>query len=174
MALSRLFTFVVTLFLAAVAQGELLLGYGTKLYDVQCAWACRLAMPYALECPEYANMTAEEKAAAYPSNECFLNDEPYLTTMAWCIHSHCPSTTQFWKIAKVWDTELVYNQDGAVANLTYQQALDKVDEKNPPKPLSADEVVLNRTISFTEEFYTSYMNAVISLIEVSTEESRYG
>lgn len=148
-----------------------LAGYGRNEYEVPCAQACTWAMPTTLDCAEYAGMTAEERAAAYPSAACMANDTAYLTSNAWCIHSHCPSDIKPYKIEKYWELTMIYQAESL--RYTYEGALALVDAKNPPKVMSPDETVLNRTISLDDAVYQSYANGVKSYKETSTNESKY-
>jgi hypothetical protein len=146
-------------------------GYGREDYAVPCGTACQWAMPYALDCPEYANMSAEERASAYPSPSCFANDTPYLTSLAWCIKSYCPEETRLYKIEEYWETSMIYEAESL--RYTYPEALAKVDAKNPPKVMSPEETVLNRTIALDDAVWQASMNGVRGYKITSKNESKY-
>ncbi|KAJ4018756.1 hypothetical protein NW752_005884 [Fusarium irregulare] len=128
-------------------------------------------MPTTLDCPEYAKMSAEERAAAYPSAACFGNDTPYLTSIAWCISSYCPKTTKPYKIEYFWGAKMIYLAESI--KYSYAEALAEVDSKNPPKPMSPEAMVLNRTISIDDATYESYLNSVKGYVDLGSIESRY-
>lgn len=56
---------------------------------------------------------------------------------------------------------------------SYAEALAQVDTKTPPKPMSPDLTVLNRTISIDDATYNSYLNAVKGYIAIGKNESKY-
>ncbi|KAF5971582.1 ferric reductase Fre2p [Fusarium bulbicola] len=148
-------------------------GYGRDDYPVECAQACSYAMPSNLDCPEYAGMTAEEKAAAYPSAACFANDTSYLTSIAYCIHSYCPKTVKIYKIEYFWEVKMIYNSEALTIRWSYPEALAQVNITTPPKPMSPDETVFNRTISIDATTYQSYMNGVKGNKAIAKNESMY-
>ncbi|KAH6975155.1 ferric reductase like transmembrane component-domain-containing protein [Ilyonectria sp. MPI-CAGE-AT-0026] len=171
---SSLAAVVAALLIAPVAHAEPLVGYGTSNYEIPCLYACGYAIPTTLDCPEYAGMTAEERAAAYPSSICFGNDSSYLTSIAWCIHGHCDESVKLWEIEKHWEEELFYGSTdpGVVLRYTYTEALDQIDTKHPPKPMGTD-TVLNRTITLTAEEYLGYINAVTGFAIIAKNEATF-
>nr|RBQ87628.1 hypothetical protein FVER53263_00029 [Fusarium verticillioides] len=130
-------------------------------------------MPYNLDCPEYAGMTAEEKAAAYPSAACFANDTSYLTSMAYCIHTYCPKNVKIYRLEYFWEVKMIYDSEDLTIRWPYLEALAQVNTTSAPKPLSPEETVFNRTISIDSTTYQSYMNGVKGYKEVAKNESMY-
>jgi hypothetical protein len=128
-------------------------------------------MPTSLDCPEYAGMSAEERAAAYPSTACMSNNTAYLTSLAWCIHSHCGEGIKMYKIEKFWETLMIYEAESL--RYSYPEALAQVDTKKPPKPMSPEETVLNRTISMDDEAYQGMLNGVRGYKVTTKNESKY-
>ncbi|QPC76277.1 hypothetical protein HYE68_007029 [Fusarium pseudograminearum] len=116
-------------------------------------------------------MSAEERAAAYSSAACMGNDTWYLTSIAWCIDSYCSKDTKPYKIEKFWYTKMIYQVQSI--KFSYAEALAQVDIKTPPKPMSPDMTVLNRTISIDDATYNSYLNAVKGYIAIGKNESKY-
>ncbi|KAM0209028.1 hypothetical protein ACHAQI_006724 [Fusarium lateritium] len=146
-------------------------GYGRNSYEVPCAQACTWGMPTALDCPEYADMSAEERAAAYPSAACMSNDTAYLTSIAWCIHSHCSESIKLYKIEKFWETTMIYQAESL--RYSYPEALAQVNAKKPPTLMSPEETVLNRTISIDDDAYQAQLNGVRGYKATSRNESKY-
>lgn len=146
-------------------------GYGRDSYPVPCAQACSYAMPSTLDCPEYAGMTAEEKAEAYPSAECFSNDASYLTSMAYCIQSYCPKDVKIYKVENFWETLMIYESKSI--RWSYPEALAQVNTTSVPKPMPPEETVFNRTISIDAATFQSYMNGVRGYKAVAKNESMY-
>ncbi|KAK4073051.1 hypothetical protein Purlil1_13178 [Purpureocillium lilacinum] len=114
----------------ALAEADRLEGYGANNYEPLCAYVCHTAVPSTVECPEFANMTAEERAEAYPGPACLAADESYLTSIAWCINNRCKDGTMPSAIQDFWETKLIYGQDepGVVLKYaTYYEALSRVN-----------------------------------------------
>ncbi|KAH7129351.1 ferric reductase like transmembrane component-domain-containing protein [Dactylonectria estremocensis] len=162
------------LLLAPAAYAEPLVGYGTANYDIPCLWACEYAVPTSIDCPEFADMTDEERASAFPSPACFANSSAYLTSMAWCMHERCDASVKLWQMDHKWEEELFYgsNDEGVVLLYSYSEAVDQVDPKNPPLPMGTD-LVLNRTISLTDDEYIGYLNAIVSFAKVAKNEATF-
>ncbi|RGP74500.1 hypothetical protein FLONG3_6059 [Fusarium longipes] len=139
-----------------VSATELLQGYGRNDYELPCGQACAWAMPTSLDCPEYAEMSAEERAAAYPSAACMGDDTAYLTSLA---------------IETFWGTKMIYQVESI--KFSYAEALVQVNNSKPPKPMSPDETVLNRTVSIDTATYESYLNSVKGYIAIGKNESKY-
>jgi hypothetical protein len=150
---------------------ELLQGYGRNDYELPCGQACAWAMPTTLDCPEYAEMSAEERAAAYPSAACMGSDTAYLTSLAWCIATYCSKDIKPYRIETFWRTKMIYQVESI--KFSYTEALAQADTKQPPKPMSPDETVLNRTISIDDATYESYLNSVNGYIAIGKNESMY-
>ncbi|KAK0391365.1 hypothetical protein NLU13_0866 [Sarocladium strictum] len=146
-------------------------GYGREEYGLMCATACAWKMPYTIDCPEFANMTEEERAEAYPSPSCFASNTPYLTSLAWCIHSYCPKNTSLYEIEKFWEKDMIYEATSLL--YSYPEALAKVDPDHPPAPLSPDETVFNRTISMEDSMWEASFNGVREYGATSKNESTY-
>lgn len=163
-----------SLFPYAHAHGpNLLVGYGAKMYELMCAWGCRQSLPYSLDCPEYANMTEEERAEAYPSAACYAQDKPYLTSIALCVSQRCEAVLPS-EIDKFWEEDLFYEEaPDFQPELNYQQALALLDLDELPEPFSVNETVFNRTVSIDDDTYISYYNAMSSYSQVATYGSLY-
>ncbi|KAF4437388.1 hypothetical protein F53441_13065 [Fusarium austroafricanum] len=144
-------------------------GLGRDSYPVPCAQACTWAVPRTLECPEYAGMTAEERAEAYPSPACYANDTSYLTTIAYCIDKHCEKGIAPWKIENFWETLMIY--EGPLPRYSYPEALALV--KTIPKVMVPEETVLNRTILIDDDAYLGQINGVNQYRIVAKNESVY-
>ncbi|KPM37460.1 hypothetical protein AK830_g9116 [Neonectria ditissima] len=170
----RLFPFTAAAALLVSVAGEPLVGYGTPNYENPCLYACGYSVPSTVDCPEYADMTAEERAEAYPSAACLGNDTSYLTSIAWCIHGRCEAETKMWEIEKYWEEALFYGvtDPGVVLRYNYIQALEHVDSKHP-KAMAADELVLNRTIAVTDDMYLGYINGVMGSKIVAKNEATF-
>ncbi|KAF5672286.1 ferric reductase Fre2p [Fusarium heterosporum] len=146
-------------------------GYGRETFKIPCAKACTWAVPTTLDCPEFSGLSAKERAHTHPSAACKSNDTAYLTSIAWCIHSRCDRDIKLYKIEEFWETNMI--QQSESLRYSYFEALSEVDAKNPPKPMSAEETLLNRTISITDQEYQAQLNGVKGRKATNRNESKY-
>ena len=152
---------------------NLLPGYGVSEYDPRCSYVCRFAMPTALNCPEYADMTAEELAEAYPSAECFGHDDYYLSSMALCLTQHC-TDSPLYKVEKFWETDLYYESDESPPKWTWAEATAWLNGTTDFEPFNATaETVFNRTITIDDDTYLGYFNALDGYSQYALWNSRF-
>lgn len=152
---------------SANAHGnDLMGGYGGESGEPLCGFACRYAMPYALDCPEYKDMTEEERADAYPSGACFAQDTSYLTSIALCVSQRCKDLRNS-ELDKFWEEELFYNPDDVAPKWSYFEALGYLNGTTEFEPFNATaELVFNRTISVDDLEYLSEYNGALSYLKV--------
>ncbi|KAF4951433.1 hypothetical protein FSARC_12916 [Fusarium sarcochroum] len=150
---------------------EPLEGYGRDAYEVPCGQACTWSVPTMLDCPEFEGLSEEELALASASPACMANNTAYLTTIAWCIDSRCEEGTKPSKIEKFWETKMIVGAESL--RYSYAEALAEVDTKNPPEPMSPEELVLNRTIATDDATYESFINSVKGYEASGRNESKY-
>lgn len=161
--------------LLPTTSAEPLIGYGTVVYNNLCAYACRFAVPTALDCPEFAGMNDTEISLQYPTPECFAQDAPYLTSVAWCIHQTCEADTKLSVIDEFWEKDVFYGADdpGVVVKYSYYEALAKVNRSSPPEPMGETDLVLNRTVEITQDVWIGYYNSVKGYSIVAKNEAMY-
>jgi len=80
-------------------DGHGLIGYGIKMYQPPCAFACQSAISNPLDCPmdhhemedmEGMKIKRMSHGGEKPSPECYANSKPYLQTLAYCMEQRCP------------------------------------------------------------------------------------
>ena len=140
-----------TLFLLALVgtgltqDGHGILGLGLVRYNPLCAAACTEAIQKTrLSCS--LNGSVYISHATFPNTlpSCFASDEPYLTTLAWCIQQHCPDQEDPARIEHFWKTKITMNANKPpFPKWTYQQAL--VHIQDPPTVVVAPQASLNET-----------------------------
>ena len=159
--------------LVSAGGEDFLTGYGNPIYDPPCLYTCSNVVPSMLDCPEYANMTAEELADSYPSAACFAQDKSYLTSIALCINSRC-LPLPLSKIDAFWEKDLFYEEEPDTQPvLTYGEALALVDLDDPPLPFSINETVLNRTVSIDDDTWIGNFNSINSYKGYNLAGSKY-
>ncbi|KAH6889204.1 ferric reductase transmembrane component 4 [Thelonectria olida] len=157
--------------------GHGLIGYGITMYDPPCAYACKSSVPTVLDCPDADHDMAGHDMGGMdmsePSPECLATNPPYLRSLAWCIHSHCPQDTKVHKLEKWWVLNVAGRQTvQPEPNVTYQEALEQV--KTAPTEVLADGDVLNRTVKVDDGTYLANYNINIVFEAVETNHEKYG
>ncbi|KAK0741572.1 hypothetical protein B0T18DRAFT_440770 [Schizothecium vesticola] len=144
--------------LAGTAQcAKGIVGFGTHPYDLPCAHACQRSITsFKLSCShdmEEEGHSHGPYAMTPPS--CRAQDEPYLSTLAWCMHVKCSDvkTSQlqaFWKKSGTEDPPVAAMWD-------YPTALASSSE--PSVALTEDTAVLNFTAIANEDTYLAQYNS---------------
>jgi hypothetical protein len=84
---------------SAGRDGHGLIGYGIKMYQPPCAFACQSSISNPLDCPmdqhdmegmEGMKVKRMSHGGEKPSPECYANSKPYLQTLAYCMDQRCP------------------------------------------------------------------------------------
>ncbi|KAI3547549.1 ferric reductase transmembrane component 4 [Colletotrichum filicis] len=82
--------------------GHGLIGYGITMYQPLCAYSCRVALSASpLNCSKVMEIHGMTMADTSP--ECYANDNVFLTSFAWCIHTRCTDLS-IWEIEKYWQS----------------------------------------------------------------------
>ena len=148
-----------------VADGTV--GLGFKMYDPACAFMCRnSASGFMLDCPGDQHGNHKERRHTHqhmmPSPGCYASNVPFLKTLAWCIHTHCPEDIELSKIEDYWETNVAGNMAGQpLPEYSYQEVLSKV-EKPPTEVASATET-LNNTSLVDEWLYQANWGANVGI-----------
>jgi hypothetical protein len=72
------------------ATGKLV-GYGIQPYSPECAFSClRCLESYMLDCTALDAPLNNMDDSSMTSPQCYASSVPWLTTMAWCLHTYCP------------------------------------------------------------------------------------
>lgn len=90
--------------------------------------------------------------------ECFAADGPFLTSVAWCLHSKCAAASGVpaSKLESFWEQFVTGSAGKVPARWTYAEALAVVDPRPPPRQLGASDRELNAT---------SIVNPVVYLMQ---------
>lgn len=105
------------------------------------------------------------------TSSCRAGDEPYLTTVAWCISTKCaPFGVPISRLEEVWELE-VTGDPSVRAKWSYTEALLNVD--GPPTRMLAMGDKLNATLLAPASWQTSY-NTATAMGHESRTQSIYG
>lgn len=121
-------------------------GLGLEMYaPVTCAYACRATMgSWMLDCTSSSSSSTDsmdhsgmdmpmEKTKRDmmdmepPTPLCYANNEPFLTSLAWCIYSYCPADTSIAELERYWEDNVPGRMEGQPKpKVSYQHALGMV------------------------------------------------
>lgn len=144
--------------------------------DPACAFGCTGSLAgFALACStEDHNSDGGGHGHGSPivtTSSCRAGDEPYLTTVAWCISTKCaPFGVPVSRLEEVWELE-VTGDPSVRAKWSYTEALLNVD--GPPTRMLAMGDKLNATLLTPASWQTSY-NTVTAMGHESRTQSIYG
>lgn len=144
-------------------EGYGVIGYGITMYDPPCAYACRDTVSgWMLDCrDEHHDMDGMDMGGMHmgsPSPECLTTNDPFLRTLAWCIHTHCPDDVRNSTLEEWWEMNVAGRQkDQPLPKYSYQAAISQV-EKEPPTTVLDSEVTLNVTSLVDEDSFLANYN----------------
>jgi hypothetical protein len=121
-----------------------LIGYGIKMYNPSCAFACGDAIsPAPLGCSVEGHEEGHHShgGGLITTPECRSQDESFLTTLAWCMNERCEQV-QVWRLERYWGDKATGDVNVA-AKWAYIQALAAATV--PSSDLDV-EVTLNGTL----------------------------
>jgi hypothetical protein len=109
------------------------IGMGIPMYDPVCAYACRAVISSAdIECDDThdhddmdmggMSMRKRHGHSTDITPECRAMSEPFLTTLAYCINSTCPSDITAWVLEQYWLVEAT-GGPGVEPMWNYEQSL---------------------------------------------------
>ena len=100
-------------------------GLGSRYNDPSCAYACRASISSApLACSGRGHGGSHSHGAPPTSPECRSEDTPFLTTLAYCLSTHCQDVP-LWRLEEFWALQ-VTGSPAVPAKWTYSAARDQV------------------------------------------------
>ncbi|KAI2780436.1 ferric reductase like transmembrane component-domain-containing protein [Daldinia loculata] len=170
-----------------------LIGYGIEMYIPVCAYACQYSFgSNPLVCTDEGsfsdsgmdrmngmNMGSSRdgtvlplNVSAMPSPTCRAESEPFLTSVAWCIHQKCDGEL-VWKIEKWWQSYVVGNlQSDPPPSLSYGAALALIPSQ--PNITCSSGQILNETSIVNETLYHSQYVSIDVNQNVEIQHERFG
>ncbi|KAF2452346.1 ferric reductase like transmembrane component-domain-containing protein [Lineolata rhizophorae] len=162
---------------SVLGQGQLN-GFPANPYDPYCAMSClRSLSSLMLGCSNHDGDTVG-MMASMTSSSCWASDTPYLTSLAWCMHTKCaafgiPNS----KLEYFWETQATGQSSAGVetvpAKWSYAEALAHVTEP-PTIQLTATDTDLNTTSLVSPAVYLSQWNVLTSVQTETARENGYG
>lgn len=145
-------------------------GLGQEQYlPATCAYACRSTMAmWMLECPDDPSAHADMHAGMmhHASPECFAANDPFLTSLAWCIKTHCADKDLSVSVLeRFWEMNVAGRKDDQpLPKYSYQDALARI--KVTPTGKYNSSLVLNET-QLVDEFFYSMVYGSLYGIEIN-------
>jgi hypothetical protein len=100
-------------------------GLGVRYNDPSCVYACRASISSApLACSGHGHGDAHSHGAPPTSPECRGEDTAFLTTLAYCISTHCQDVP-LWRVEQYWALQAT-GSPAALAKWDYSTALSQV------------------------------------------------
>ncbi|RGP78968.1 ferric-chelate reductase [Fusarium longipes] len=152
------------------------IGFGITMYDPPCAYACiDTVKSWNLKCDGDHGMDhsmgSMHMAAATP--ECKATNDPFLTTLAWCFHTHCADTKNS-TLERIWELDIVGRKKVQPSpKYSYQVALALASESIPTQVVDSEEV-LDRTSLVDEAVWLSNYNADYIFEKMEAVTEKYG
>ena len=161
---------------SVVGEGELT-GFPANPYNPYCAMSClRSLYTLKLSCSSMGETVGMMTMMTSPS--CWASNTPYLTSLAWCMHTKCaefgvPNS----KLESFWEQEATGQSTAGVktvpAKWSFAEALANVP-RSPIKQLSVDDADLNTTSLVPPDMYRMQWNVLTSVQRETTVENGYG
>ncbi|KIX93597.1 uncharacterized protein Z520_10775 [Fonsecaea multimorphosa CBS 102226] len=148
---------------------------GFTFYNPYCAHGCfRSFSPYMLQCSTTisAGGKTTADATAHMLALCRASDFPYLSSIAWCIHTFCPESVRASTIEKFWETQITgdvhilpaWSYGEVMANITQPPAMVAMGK----------DMVLNMTMLTTYNTWKITQDTLIYFFRETAQESYYG
>jgi hypothetical protein len=151
------------------------IGYGINMYDPPCAFACiDTVRGWELDCGHQhdMDMTAHMHMSS-STPECRAVNDPYLQTMAWCFHTHCPDVKNS-TLERVWEMDIVARlKVQPMPAYSYQVALSRVAEA-PPTTVLDSGATLNVTSLVDEASWLANFNGDEGFEKMEVRAETYG
>ena len=148
---------------------------GFTFYDPYCGHACyRSFSPFTLSCTETieagGHTTADD--LAHEIALCRASNFPFLSSIAWCIHTYCPADVLPSLIETFWETEITgdvtvrpkWSYGETMANITTP----------PTMVLTGEGKTLNMTAITTPEVFNLTESTLVYFFRETALESIYG
>lgn len=154
---------------AVLPLASAFIGMGIPMYDPVCAYACRAVISSAdIACDDSHDhdgmdmdmggmsmkMAKRHGHETDITPECRAMSEPFLTTLAYCINSTCPRSTEDWVLERYWSVESTgeesvkpmwgYTESLLMVNTTPATTYDAHERINETQLIASDKWEMQR------------------------------
>ncbi|KAL1860650.1 hypothetical protein VTK73DRAFT_7224 [Phialemonium thermophilum] len=169
-----------TLLWGRAVLGGGLVGFGLQPYDPTCAYACdRSFSMLMLDCSTPMDMSGGmemdmDGGSPIISPRCRAGNTPWLTSMAWCVHTQCASHDVLASDIEAFWAAQVTEDPSVPPKWDFGAALAQATKNPPTKVLAASAEWLNHTALVNPDVYLSHYNAMVAVQRENEVESAFG
>ncbi|KAJ3491093.1 hypothetical protein NLG97_g5657 [Lecanicillium saksenae] len=158
-----------------------LIGFGIKLYEPACAHACWDTIAYTTNCTSDMSVSrflnpavagprknSTERNDVRQGKYCNAEYEPYLQTLAWCMHQECHKESDL-SLEKFWWNEGPGKDNSSIE--TYAQTWQRV-EHTRMSPMR-EHATLNASATVPHRQWRSNYDNIVTLTNVENTHERY-
>ncbi|RWQ95331.1 hypothetical protein C8Q69DRAFT_492174 [Paecilomyces variotii] len=152
-------------------------GFPANPYDPFCAMSCLCSL-YSLRLSCSSTGDTVGMMTMKTSSACWAENTPYLTSLAWCMHTKCSEyNVKNSKLEYFWETESTGQSDagetGVPPKWSYTEALANITSP-PTIQLTPEDTWLNDTSLVSPLVYEEQWNVLTSVQRETAQENAYG
>ncbi|KAJ9265972.1 hypothetical protein DTO212C5_6533 [Paecilomyces variotii] len=152
-------------------------GFPANPYDPFCAMSCLRSL-YSLRLSCSSTGDTVGMMTMKTSSACWAENTPYLTSLAWCMHTKCSEyNVKNSKLEYFWETESTGQSDagetGVPPKWSYTEALANITSP-PTIQLTPEDTWLNDTSLVSPLVYEEQWNVLTSVQRETAQENAYG
>lgn len=152
-------------------------GFPANPYDPFCAMSCLRSL-YSLRLSCSSTGDTVGMMTMKTSSACWAENTPYLTSLAWCMHTKCSEyNVKNSKLEYFWETESTGQSDagetGVPPKLSYTEALANITSP-PTIQLTPEDTWLNDTSLVSPLVYEEQWNVLTSVQRETAKKNAYG
>jgi hypothetical protein len=148
---------------------------GFTFYKPYCGHGCfRSFSSYMLSCSTAISPGGHTTAndAAHQLALCRASNFPYLSSIAWCIHTFCPSDVLTSTIEHFWETQIT-GDASVLPKWSYGETFAMISA-SPTEVATGDDLVLNKTMRTTQHTWRITQDTLIYFFWETEKESYFG
>lgn len=148
-------------------------GYGFAWYNPVCGYACHDAISAApLSCTPMESMHGHSGMSMSTPPECYAIDEPFLTTLAYCMNATCGSELAIWQREKYW-AEKVTGDPNVLPKWDYSETLERVTKVPTETFDPMSEGVLKSTLLVDKVTYETQSRFMVMFDHIEALQPQY-
>lgn len=161
--------------LGGQVSAQLLSGFGQTPYMPLCAESClRSLSSLMLDCTVMDDRAGGHSHMAPTTPDCFAENTPFLTTLAWCMRTKCAEhNVANSEIQHFWELKAT-SSSSVPAKWSYAEALTHADPSPPTYKISDTDVYLNESSLVNDNTYLAQWNVLGNVQYTAIKESAYG
>lgn len=156
--------------------GHGIVGYGISMDKPSCAYACQDSITNPLDCDSRVTGASGTSVLTQgddePSPECYVSNDAYLQTLAYCVASHCENV-EIWRLEKFWELNVAGRRARQPKpKYSYQEALIQI--ATPPNTTTPPDKTLVGASLVDDSTYKGLYNAELAFTNAENVHELYG